>query len=194
MNEEREEEEKDNESQRGFHHVSRYFTRLFCDTIRYIRSIPLNTTHNTPHVMSVIMGKFIVLLLLLLLTFSSLTSASMIPKGMRSMGGQFVKKTMRSTSSNMARYHQTSVDHFNSSDQRMWNQAYYVNDTYFNLENESAPVFLCVGGYVLSRILQLNFYSTPAPTAVKVHRSTLRLLEQVHIVMLQWSFSRTHRL
>lgn len=144
--------------------------------------------------MSVIMGKFIVLLLLLLLTFSSLTSASMIPKGMRSMGGQFVKKTMRSTSSNMARYHQTSVDHFNSSDQRMWNQAYYVNDTYFNLENESAPVFLCVGGYVLSRILQLNFNSTPAPTAVKVHRSTLRLLEQVHIVMLQWSFSRTHRL
>ena len=32
----------------------------------------------------------------------------------------------------------------------MWNQAYYVNDTYFNIENESAPVFLCVGTSSLS--------------------------------------------
>jgi len=36
-------------------------------------------------------------------------------------------------------------DHFDPSNQNTWQQAYYVNDTYFT-PGSDAPVFLCVGG------------------------------------------------
>ena len=36
-------------------------------------------------------------------------------------------------------------DHFDASDTKTWQQAYYVNDTFF-VPGSSAPVFLCVGG------------------------------------------------
>ena len=41
------------------------------------------------------------------------------------------------------RFHTTQRDHFNATDKATWQQAYYVNDKYFD---GSGPVFLCVGG------------------------------------------------
>ena len=40
-------------------------------------------------------------------------------------------------------YVEQPLDHFNSSNARKWQQAYYVNDTFWD---GSGPVFLCVGG------------------------------------------------
>jgi len=42
-----------------------------------------------------------------------------------------------------ARYFTTKQDHFDSSNTRTWQQAYFVNDTFFD---GKGPVFLCVGG------------------------------------------------
>merc|ERR1719310_1174110 len=36
-------------------------------------------------------------------------------------------------------------DHFDSSNTKTWQQAYYVNDTFWS-PGSSAPIFLCVGG------------------------------------------------
>jgi len=44
-----------------------------------------------------------------------------------------------------ARYVTQPQDHFDSSNTRTWQQAYYVNDTFFT-KGSDAPVFLCVGG------------------------------------------------
>eukprot|EP00657_Telonema_sp_P-1_P009265 TRINITY_DN3456_c0_g1_i2.p1 TRINITY_DN3456_c0_g1~~TRINITY_DN3456_c0_g1_i2.p1 ORF type:complete len:454 (+),score=116.90 TRINITY_DN3456_c0_g1_i2:66-1427(+) len=44
-----------------------------------------------------------------------------------------------------ARYVTQPQDHFDSANTRTWQQAYYVNDTFF-ARGSSAPVFLCVGG------------------------------------------------
>lgn len=41
------------------------------------------------------------------------------------------------------RFHTTKQDHFDQRNKRTWQQAYYVNDTFFD---GSGPVFLCVGG------------------------------------------------
>ena len=41
------------------------------------------------------------------------------------------------------RYFSQKRDHFDASDTSTWQQAYYVNDTYFD---GTGPVFLCVGG------------------------------------------------
>eukprot|EP00756_Hemistasia_phaeocysticola_P048853 Hpha_TRINITY_DN23262_c0_g1::TRINITY_DN23262_c0_g1_i1::g.30229::m.30229 len=43
------------------------------------------------------------------------------------------------------RYVTQPLDHFDSSNTRTWQQAYYINDTYFS-KGSDAPVFLCVGG------------------------------------------------
>ena len=40
----------------------------------------------------------------------------------------------------------TRVDHFDGSNPDTWQQAYYVNDSYWKGPNTDAPVFLCVGG------------------------------------------------
>eukprot|EP00658_Telonema_sp_P-2_P037547 TRINITY_DN2699_c0_g1_i1.p1 TRINITY_DN2699_c0_g1~~TRINITY_DN2699_c0_g1_i1.p1 ORF type:complete len:518 (-),score=124.16 TRINITY_DN2699_c0_g1_i1:465-2018(-) len=44
-----------------------------------------------------------------------------------------------------ARYVTQAQDHFDLSNKRTWQQAYYVNDTFFT-PGSDAPVFLCVGG------------------------------------------------
>jgi len=41
------------------------------------------------------------------------------------------------------RYFKTLQDHFDAGNKKTWNQAYYVNDTFWD---GSGPVFLCVGG------------------------------------------------
>ena len=41
------------------------------------------------------------------------------------------------------RYIEQSLDHFDPSNTRTWQQAYYVNDTFWD---GNGPVFLCVGG------------------------------------------------
>ena len=71
------------------------------------------------------------------------------------------------SSSDVRQYVRQYVDHFNASDERMWNQAYYVNDTYFNVENESAPVFLCVG-----TALSLLYLSLSLSLSVSSHTKT----------------------
>ena len=43
------------------------------------------------------------------------------------------------------RYVEQPRDHFDASDTKTWQQAYYVNDTFF-VPGSNAPVFLCVGG------------------------------------------------
>ena len=43
------------------------------------------------------------------------------------------------------RYVTQPRDHFDASDTKTWQQAYYVNDTFF-VPGSNAPVFLCVGG------------------------------------------------
>mmetsp|Transcript_25134 Transcript_25134/g.67152 ORF Transcript_25134/g.67152 Transcript_25134/m.67152 type:complete len:493 (+) Transcript_25134:57-1535(+) len=43
------------------------------------------------------------------------------------------------------RYVTQPQDHFDTSNSHVWQQAYYVNDTFWN-SSETAPVFLCVGG------------------------------------------------
>ena len=45
------------------------------------------------------------------------------------------------------RYFTQSVDHFDGSNSDTWQQAYYVNDTFFKgAADSNAPVFVCVGG------------------------------------------------
>lgn len=44
-----------------------------------------------------------------------------------------------------ARYVTQPRDHFDSSDTKTWQQAYYVNDTFW-VPGSDAPVFVCVGG------------------------------------------------
>ena len=44
------------------------------------------------------------------------------------------------------RYVTQPRDHFDASDTKTWQQAYYVNDTFWTGPNSNAPVFLCVGG------------------------------------------------
>ena len=43
------------------------------------------------------------------------------------------------------RYFTTLVDHFDKGNMRTWQQAYYVNDTFW-VPGSDAPVFVCVGG------------------------------------------------
>lgn len=42
-------------------------------------------------------------------------------------------------------YHVADQDHFDGTNVNVWNQAYFVNDTFWK-GNANAPVFLCVGG------------------------------------------------
>ena len=42
-----------------------------------------------------------------------------------------------------ARYFTTAQDHFDESNTKTWQQAFFVNDTFFD---GTGPVFLCVGG------------------------------------------------
>ena len=44
-----------------------------------------------------------------------------------------------------ARFVEQPQDHFDPTNRRTWQQAYYVNDTFF-VRGSDAPVFLCVGG------------------------------------------------
>jgi serine protease 16 len=44
-----------------------------------------------------------------------------------------------------ARYVTTKQDHFDSTNDNTWQQAYYVNDTFW-VPGSDAPIFLCVGG------------------------------------------------
>jgi serine protease 16 len=45
-----------------------------------------------------------------------------------------------------ARYLTQRQDNFDGSNTNTWQQAYYVNDTYWRGASSGAPVFLCVGG------------------------------------------------
>jgi len=42
-------------------------------------------------------------------------------------------------------YHVVDQDHFDGTNSKVWNQAYFVNDTFWKGDTK-APVFLCVGG------------------------------------------------
>ena len=44
------------------------------------------------------------------------------------------------------RYCPQRQDHFDSANTNTWNQAYYVNDTFWKGPESKAPVFVCVGG------------------------------------------------
>mmetsp|Transcript_1312 Transcript_1312/g.4564 ORF Transcript_1312/g.4564 Transcript_1312/m.4564 type:complete len:511 (+) Transcript_1312:65-1597(+) len=43
-------------------------------------------------------------------------------------------------------YFTTQQDHFDGSNYNTWQQAYYINDTYWKGPDSGAPVFVCVGG------------------------------------------------
>jgi len=45
----------------------------------------------------------------------------------------------------LPRYHTVDQDHFDGTNTQTWQQAYYVNDTFF-VPGSDAPVFVCVGG------------------------------------------------
>ena len=45
-----------------------------------------------------------------------------------------------------ASYHMQRQDHFDPLNERLWPQAYYVNDTFWRGPISGAPIFLCVGG------------------------------------------------
>mmetsp|Transcript_17151 Transcript_17151/g.33606 ORF Transcript_17151/g.33606 Transcript_17151/m.33606 type:complete len:488 (-) Transcript_17151:124-1587(-) len=43
-------------------------------------------------------------------------------------------------------FHETRQDHFDGSNDNLWQQEYFVNDTFWKGPSSGAPVFLCVGG------------------------------------------------
>ena len=68
------------------------------------------------------------------------------------------------------RYVTQPRDHFDASDTKTWQQAYYVNDTFF-VPGSNAPVFLCVGGEgpPLDGSVAPRTATSAAPTAPSVH-------------------------
>ena len=76
-------------------------------------------------------------------------SASATPTTLRSLAYPFLNATALRASpvhdgrGPPPRFFPTKQDHFDTGNAKMWNQAYYVNDKYFD---GSGPVFLCVGG------------------------------------------------
>ncbi len=80
---------------------------------------------------------------------------SLLSLGRPDGGAQPTLRTMSGTPAHLlrappprgppARYFTQQLDHFDASASRTWQQAYYVNDTYW-VPGSDAPVYLCVGG------------------------------------------------
>lgn len=58
---------------------------------------------------------------------------------------KFLQELRKPTGVSPAYYHEQIQDHFDPANKKTWQQAYYVNATYWK-SGSDAPIFLCVGG------------------------------------------------